>query len=52
MIAFFYTKSLVIYTAEDDKVVHVKDNIVLTQVHRERFEKAGLGARCVNKFAC
>lgn len=50
MIAFFYTGGVIIYTDEDDKVVHVEGNTGLTQFCREYLEELGLGAGFVNNF--
>ena len=50
MITFFYIGGAVLYTDEDDNVVHVEDNIGLIQLCRDHFEKVGLGADFVNNF--
>jgi quercetin dioxygenase-like cupin family protein len=50
MITFFYIGGAVLYTDEEENVVHVEDNIGLIQLCRDHFEKVGLGADFVNHF--
>jgi len=50
MQTFFVICGPVLYIDDDDKVVHVEDNVGLIELCRETYEACGLGADYVDQF--
>ncbi len=50
MRTFFYVDGPVLYVDDDDRVIHVEDNLGLVRQCRQHFEKVGLGADFVDQL--